>query len=761
MAATKPRTLYDKLFEEHVAAEQDNGAVLLYIDRHLVHEVSSPQAFAGLKAQDRPVRRPELTLATCDHNVPTTPRPRVMKVAQAKLQVETLARNVKIHNIPYLGLNSTSQGIVHVIGPELGFTLPGTTVVCGDSHTSTHGAFGCLAFGIGTSEVEHVLATQTVVTTRWKSMRVWVTGELAHGVGSKDLMLYIIGQIGTAAGTGAAIEFAGPTIESLTMEARMSLCNMAIEAGARAGLIAPDETTFAYLQGRPLVPENEGWEQATAYWRTLQSDPDAVFDRQWNIDATNVAPIVSWGTSPEQVTPITGIVPSPEDFQDPSKADSCRQALKYMGLEPGTKMTDITIDKIFIGSCTNSRLSDLRAAASILLGRHIAPTIKAAYVVPGSGVVKKQAEAEGLDKIFTAAGFEWREAGCSMCVGLNEDQLDAYERSASTSNRNFENRQGTAGRTHLMSPVMAAAAAIDGRLSDARKYLGGAAVAPETGILQELPTYPQNVEPEDTNTSEQQGTADNTNDDDDTIAAGPFTSVSGLVAPLDRANVDTDCILPKQFCTTIVRRGLRDGLFHNLRWRPDGSVDDTFVLNRAPYAPNPGQDVGRASILLCTGPNFGCGSSREHAVWALLDYGIRVVLATSFGDIFYGNSFKNGLLPALVSAEDIPLLQAEAEAGHELEVVLATQQIRRVATGEEIARFEVDKGLKEMLLAGVDEIGLSLRRAEDIARYEAARGEARPWLTAAVQTGWDRLNFLLRAGSGSLGCVSRIPVDLA
>jgi 3-isopropylmalate dehydratase small subunit len=493
--------------------------------------------------------------------------------------------------------------------------------------------------------------------------------------------------------------------------------------------VAPDETTFEYLKGRPLVPGGDSWDDAVAYWKTLKSDPEATFDRQFNVDAAKVAPIVSWGTSPEQVAPITSRVPSPDDFQEQSKADNCRRALEYMGLKPGTRMTDILVDKVFIGSCTNSRLSDLRAAAGILRGRRIAANIKGAYVVPGSGIVKQQAESEGLDRIFRAAGFEWREAGCSMCVGLNEDQLEAYERSASTSNRNFENRQGTAGRTHLMSPVMAAVAAIEGKLGDVRQYL---AAGPGLGDDETLPRYPETIEPEEESSSHAE---EETFVGDDTIAAGPFTSVKGLVAPLDRANVDTDCILPKQFCTTILRRGLRDGLFYNLRWRPDGSLDKTFVLNRRPY--------DQSQILLSTGPNFGCGSSREHAVWALLDFGIQVVLASSFGDIFYGNSFKNGLLPAIVDQEDIPVLLAEAEAGREIEVVLSTQQILNAA-GDEIAKFSVDKGPKEMLLAGVDEIGLSLRCSDDIGVYEKERDEALPWLTSSVNVGWDRLK--LRSG---------------
>ncbi|KAK2593240.1 3-isopropylmalate dehydratase [Conoideocrella luteorostrata] len=651
-----------------------------------------------------------------------------MEVPEARLQVETLARNAKTHNIPYLGLQSRSQGIVHVIGPELSFTLPGTTVVCGDSHTSTHGALGCLAFGIGTSEVEHVLATQTITTTKWKNLRIWVEGAFAEGVRSKDLSLYIIGQIGTAAGTGAVIEFAGPVVESMTMEARMSLCNMAIETGARAGIIAPDEVTFKYVKGRPLAPENASWEDAVLYFKSLKTEPGAIFDGDFRIDAKDVSPTVTWGTSPEQITPITGFVPHPEDFSDPSKVESCLQALHYMGLEPGTKMTDIKVDKIFIGSCTNARLSDLRSAASILRGRKISPTLKGAYVVPGSGLVKQQAESEGLDQVFKVAGFEWREAGCSLCVGLNEDQLEAYERSASSSNRNFENRQGTAGRTHLMSPAMAAATAIEGKLSDVRNFL-----PTEYGLINSLPSHPEYVdikesEEEDSYEVSQKINTSQTIEDDD-ITAGPFTSVSSIIAPIHRANVDTDCILPKQFCTTILRRGLGDALSYNLRRHSDGKPEESFILNQAPY--------NKTRILLCTGSNFGCGSSREHAVWALLDFGIRVVLAPSFADIFFNNSFKNGLLPASVNEKNIAILQKEAEAGRTITVILSSQQILD-QNGKEIAMFTVDPRLKRALLEDLDEIGLSLKLNEHISLYEARKMEKWPWLDTCLADGWKR-----------------------
>ncbi|KAI5285748.1 3-isopropylmalate dehydratase, partial [Ascosphaera acerosa] len=484
----KPRTLYDKVFQDHVVDEQDDGTVLLYIDRHLVHEVTSPQAFEGLKTAGRQVRRPDCTLATVDHNIPTSSRKTYkntatfVEEAQSRTQCVTLEQNVHDFGLTYFGLDDERQGIVHVIGPEQGFTLPGTTVVCGDSHTSTHGAFGALAFGIGTSEVEHVLATQTLVTQRSCNMRVRVDGALPPGVSSKDVVLHVIGRIGTAGGTGAVIEFCGSTIAALSMEARMSICNMSIEAGARAGMIAPDDVTFEYLKGRPLAPpaDSEQWARAVAYWRSLRSDPGAAYDVDVHIDAADVAPTVSWGTSPQDVVSIAGCVPSPDDFAaagDDTRAASCRRALEYMGLQPGTPMQDIPLDKVFIGSCTNSRIEDLRAAAAVVRGRRVAPNIKRAMVVPGSGLVKKQAEREGLDRVFTDAGFEWREAGCSMCLGMNPDILAPQERCASTSNRNFEGRQGAGGRTHLMSPVMAAAAAIKGKFADIREFAPADAAA--------------------------------------------------------------------------------------------------------------------------------------------------------------------------------------------------------------------------------------------------------------------------------------------
>jgi 3-isopropylmalate/(R)-2-methylmalate dehydratase large subunit len=465
----KPRTLYDKIWDDHVVDVQPDGTALLYIDRHLVHEVTSPQAFEGLRLAHRKVRAPERTLAVVDHNVPTTDRSKGIADPESALQVATMAKNAAEFGLEYYNEHDKRQGIVHVIGPEQGFTLPGTTIVCGDSHTATHGAFGALAHGIGTSEVEHVLATQTLIQRKAKNMRVTVDGALPDGVTAKDITLAIIGETGTAGGTGHVIEYAGEAIRSLSIEGRMTLCNMAIEGGARAGMVAPDEKTYAYLEGRPKAPKGKAWEQAVAYWRTLPSDPDAVFDKEVRLDAAKLPPIVTWGTSPEDVISVTGIVPDPDQLADEAKREAKWRALRYMGLQPGTKITDIRLDRVFIGSCTNSRIEDLRAAAKIVEGRRVAGGVNA-MVVPGSGLVKAQAEAEGLDKIFVAAGLEWREPGCSMCLAMNADKLRPEERCASTSNRNFEGRQGYKGRTHLVSPAMAASAAIAGHFVDIREW---------------------------------------------------------------------------------------------------------------------------------------------------------------------------------------------------------------------------------------------------------------------------------------------------
>lgn len=665
----------------------------------------------------------------------------------SRIQCLTLEANVKEFGLTYFGLGDKRQGIVHIIGPEQGFTLPGTTVVCGDSHTSTHGAFGALAFGIGTSEVEHVLATQTLITRRSKNMKIEVNGNLHPGVTSKDIILHTIGVIGTAGGTGAVIEFCGSAIRNLSMEARMSICNMAIEAGAIAGMIAPDDTTFEYLKGRPLAPKADSadWRRAVSHWSSLNSDDGATYDSNIFIDAQDIVPTVSWGTSPQDVVPITGIVPDPEVFSSEAKKDSARRALEYMGLTPGTRMEDIVLDKIFIGSCTNARIEDLRAAAKIVQGKKIAKTIKRAMVVPGSGLVKEQAESEGLDQIFIDAGFEWREAGCSMCLGMNPDILSPGERCASTSNRNFEGRQGAGGRTHLMSPVMAAAAAIVGKLADVRglgsqtppaestSKLDVSAELAETSIedgFDRLLDIPEANEHYDGNKVQESSTL-----------LPKFTKIKGIAALLDRPNIDTDAIIPKQFLKTIKRTGLGSALFYALRYNDDGSEKEDFVLNKGPY---------RRAKILVTGPNFGCGSSREHAPWALLDFGITCIIAPSFADIFFNNTFKNGMLP-LVITDQIALLKiaSEAKSGHEIEVDLVNQQVID-ASGKKIADFTVEKFRKHCLVNGLDDIGLTMQMDKKIMTFERKRTKDTPWL--------DGTGYLQRRRGGDPVKIEAAPV---
>ena len=478
MSAGVPRTLYEKIWDNHVVARREDGTCLVYIDRHLVHEVTSPQAFEGLRLAGRKVRRPDLTLATPDHNLPTTrrvgPDGKRLPIAepQSAAQLAALERNIAEFGVPYIDALAAAQGIVHVVGPEQGFTLPGTILVCGDSHTAAHGALGALAFGIGTSEVEHVLATQTLWLRPSKTLEIRVDGTLGFGVSPKDLILHIIGSIGTAGGTGHVIEYRGSTFAGMSIEGRLTIANMSIEAGARSGLFAPDETTLAYLKGRPMAPQGEAWDAAVARWRQLATDEGARFDRSVRFDAAEVAPSVTWGTSPEDVLPVTGAIPDPGSFADPAKREAARQSLDYMGLAPGTRLEEVRVGYIFIGSCTNGRIEDLRAAAAVLGGRKVHGDIRQALVVPGSGLVKRQAEAEGLDRIFIEAGFEWREPGCSMCLAMNPDKVPAGERCASTSNRNFVGRQGKGARTHLLSPAMAAAAAVTGRLADVRELVG-------------------------------------------------------------------------------------------------------------------------------------------------------------------------------------------------------------------------------------------------------------------------------------------------
>lgn len=733
---SNPKTLYDKVFEDHVVHKDESGSYLIYIDRHLVHEVTSPQAFEGLKNAGRKVRRGDCTLATVDHNIPTISRADFKSVdtfveqEDSKLQVMTLEQNVKDFDIAYFGMTDYRQGIVHVIGPEQGFTLPGTTVVCGDSHTSTHGAFGALAFGIGTSEVEHVLATQTIIQTKSKNMRIAVNGELGPAITSKDLVLHAIGVIGTAGGTGCVIEFAGSAIESLSMEARMSICNMAIEAGARAGMIRPDDITLNYLKGRPLAPKDQEWEKAIKYWSTLYSDEGAHFDYDIQINAEDIVPTITWGNSPQDALPITASIPDPASVEDPIKKAGMVRALQYQGLIPNTPLQNIKIDKAFIGSCTNSRIEDLRAAAKVAKGHKKADNVKLVLVVPGSGLVKRQAEKEGLDKIFEAAGFSWREAGCSMCLGMNPDILDPEERCASTSNRNFEGRQGAKSRTHLMSPAMAAAAAIKGHFYDIRQWEYNTSDEPSLHISssedQELRDAVYEHEKQPLETAELLS-EDRINDIPPSVSCTStastggndnFTVVSGIVALLDKANVDTDAIIPKQFLKTIKRTGLKNGLFYEMRFTKDAAgkdVETNFCLNVEPYR--------GAEILLVTGENFGCGSSREHAPWALKDFGIKCMIAPSFGDIFYNNSFKNFLLPIRLSQEIIlSKLYPVAAAGKRLTVDLAKQQIRDGESDKVLVeQFDVEPFRKHCLLNGLDDIGLTLQKEEYILSYETKR----------------------------------------
>ena len=667
-------------------------------------------------------------------NIPTASRKNLtttekfIEEVDSRTQVMTLEDNVKAFDLTYFGMDDKRQGIVHIIGPEQGFTLPGTTVVCGDSHTSTHGAFGALAFGIGTSEVEHVLATQTLLTKRSKNMKVQVDGELAPGVSSKDIILHVIGIIGTAGGTGAVIEFCGSAIRSLSMEARMSICNMSIEGGARAGMVAPDQTTIDYLKGRPLAPKADSpeWKKACNYWLSLKSDEDAKFDHELYIDSKYIAPTVSWGTSPQDVVPITGKVPGPDDFDDDVKKEACKRALKYMGLTAGTPMQDIPVDKVFIGSCTNARIEDLRAAAGVVQGKKVASNVKHAMIVPGSGLVKRKAEQEGLDKIFIEAGFDWREAGCSMCLGMNPDILAPGERCASTSNRNFEGRQGAGGRTHLMSPVMAAAAAIVGNLADVRKLApsssaGKSSPKVEVAHIHDVESDEDLDKIMDLPEENQQTHTAATSTKGASAGMPKFETLRGYAAPMDIANIDTDAIIPKQFLKTIKRSGLGTALFHAWRFEAGSDKEDaSFVLNQEPYR--------NAKILVCTGPNFGCGSSREHAPWALLDFGIKCIIAPSFGDIFFNNTFKNGMLPVRITdAAALNTIAAEAKAGREIEVDLPNQVIRS-ADGKELSKFDVEEFRKHCLVNGLDDIGLTMASEEAIQKHEAKRTSVWPWL---------------------------------
>eukprot|EP01064_Diplonema_japonicum_P025958 TRINITY_DN3737_c3_g1_i1.p1 TRINITY_DN3737_c3_g1~~TRINITY_DN3737_c3_g1_i1.p1 ORF type:complete len:716 (+),score=213.28 TRINITY_DN3737_c3_g1_i1:23-2149(+) len=684
----KGLTLFDKVWRDHVVDESEDSGCLIYIDRHLVHEVTSPQAFEGLKNANRDLRRKDLTLVTEDHNIPTTTGRTKKPIinAESRLQCETLRVNAKEFGLNFWGIDDIRQGIVHIIGPEQGFTLPGMTVVCGDSHTSTHGAFGCLAFGIGTSEVEHVMATQTLVQKPAKNMLIKVTGTLPVGVTPKDVALAIIGKIGTGGGTGHVLEYAGDVMENMSMEGRMTVCNMAIEAGARAGMVAPDQVTFDYVKGRPMSPTEAEWDKAVAYWKTLHSDHDAEFNRVVELKAEDIAPQITWGTSPEMVVPINGKIPQVQDGETDQQKASIANALKYMGLQGGELIEGIAIDKVFIGSCTNGRIEDLRAVAEVVKGQKVANNVHA-LVVPGSGLVKQQAEEEGVADVLIDAGFDWREPGCSMCLGMNDDKLNPEERCVSTSNRNFEGRQGARGRTHLASPGMAAVAAITGKISDVRKS---------------------------------QRRQCSTAAGEQRIGMSAFTTLTGKAVPIKRVNIDTDIIIPKNHLKTIKRTGLGKFCFEPIRYNNDGSPNMEFPLNAPEY---------KGGSILVVGENFGCGSSREHAPWALLDLGVKCMISTSFADIFYNNCFKNGMLPIVVGKDAHDSLMADAESCHSFTVDLPNQVVKR-QDGTTIP-FEIDPFRKHCLVNGLDDIELTLQKEDKIRAYEEKKAVETPWLSFA------------------------------
>jgi 3-isopropylmalate dehydratase len=753
--ATGPRTLYDKVFDDHIVSTTDDGTALLYIDRHLCHEVTSPQAFEGLHIAGRPVRRPDCTLATVDHNIPTTTRKKFkniekfIKEEMSRQQVMALERNVELFQLPFFGMQDKRQGIVHIIGPEQGFTLPATTCVCGDSHTATHGAFGALAFGIGTSEVEHVLATATLSQKRSKNMLIRVDNEIGPGVTSKDIVLHICGIIGTAGGTGYTIEFAGSAIRALSMEARMSISNMAIEAGARAGMIAPDEITFEYLRGRPMVPppDSPDWEAAKAYWLSLHTDEGAKFDKEVIIDGRDIPPTVTWGTSPQDTVAVTGVVPNPEIDAggDEQRKKGIERALNYMGLEDriGDKMTSIEVNTVFIGSCTNGRIEDIRSVASIVKGEQVKDGVRA-LVVPGSGMVKEQAEEEGLDKVLIEAGMEWREPGCSMCLGMNPDTLNPYDRCASTSNRNFEGRQGDRGRTHLLSPMMAAAAALTGRLTDVREMAIKEIAEPtqsRSGAYGKLHEKMYSDAQESAGPIIREASSQG-----DATGMPEFVNWKGIAAPLDIQNIDTDMIIPKQYLKTIKRTGLGYAAFAELRYKnsvevaakgPEVGIEiEDFVLNMAPYRTHEvGEGGGKiahgnGAKIIVAGDNFGCGSSREHAPWAINGMGIRCIISTSFADIFNNNCYKNGMLPVKLPLEAVRELMADAVAQKEIEIDLPNQVVIR-ESGEKYP-FEVDAFKKHCLINGLDDIGLTMQKLDEIRAFEAMRSKTYPWLDGAT-----------------------------
>lgn len=758
-ATPTPQTLYDKIWSSHIVDEDDSA--LLYIDRHLVHEVTSPQAFEGLRLASRSVRRPDCTLSTVDHNVPTSDRSALIDVSQfieeaaSRTQVLQMQTNVNDFGLKYFGMEDERQGIVHIIGPEQGFTLPGCTTVCGDSHTATHGAFGALAFGIGTSEVEHVLATQTLPQTKAINMLIRIDGPLGASVTSKDIILHVCNVIGTAGGTGATIEFAGEAIESLSMEARMSISNMAIEAGARSGLIAPDDVTFEYLKGRPMSPASgEEWDRAVEYWRTLKTDEGAVFDKTVVIDAKDIAPTVTWGTSPQDAIPVDGIIPRiDEKGHDEARQAAVTRSLDYIGLEGGTKIEGTPIEKVFIGSCTNGRIEDIREVAAVAIGRKVADGVHA-MVVPGSGLVKHQAEMEGLDTILIEAGFDWREPGCSMCLAMNPDKLKPKERCASTSNRNFEGRQGGGGRTHLMSPSMAAVAAVSGAIADVRKfpYLGTKEEDPRTrnvDVRSNVFTTESYVSPGAVISPPApylEGRGDSAEAVDGPAGLPKFTVLTGVAAPLDIQNIDTDMIIPKEFLKTIQRAGLGFAAFAELRYENPEEVATIgadvaknlpdFILNKPGY---------ENTQILIAGDNFGCGSSREHAPWSINDMGIRCIISTSFADIFYNNCINNGMLPVTLPRDQIEkLIQDSATPGTEITVDLENSKVIR-PNGDEFP-FEIDAFKKHCLLNGLDKIGLTLDKEDKIIAFEKERSEKYPWLDGASLKVPEKIKMYPQAG---------------
>jgi len=676
------RSLYRKLVDSHTVAHVDEQHVLLYADLHIMNEYTSPQAFTGLREQNRKVLRPAQQLAVVSHIIPTHPvsvQQRVISDPASALQASNLKRNCKEFGIQLFDTADPLQGIEHIIAPEHGMIRPGMVVLCGDSHTTTYGALCALGFGVGTSEVEHILATQTLVYRLAKDMRIRVEGRLSTGTSVKDLILFIISMIGAQGARGYAVEFAGAVIRGLSAEARMTLCNMAVEAGARAALIAPDDTTREYVSKRVTGLMGAELAQAVLSWRELYSDDDAQFDLEYAFDADDVAPYVTWGTSPDQAMPITGLIPDPDAESDLHAKGTITHALKYMGLPAATPLAGVRIDRVFIGSCTNGRIEDLRIAAAIVKGRTVAAAVRA-MVVPGSGAVRRQAEEEGLAQVFMDAGFEWRQPGCSMCLAMNDDVLEPEERCASTTNRNFEGRQGRGGRTHLMSPAMAAAAAITGCITDVRKL--------------EKTMHDIRV-------------------------------IEGIAAPLPIDNLDTDQIMPKQFLRIITKDGLDKGALYDLRFAPDGTPKSDFILNQAEY---------RNAKILVAGPNFGCGSSREHAVWGLQQLGIEAVIAPSFGEIFFGNALNNRLLLIVLEQKQVDSLLKEISslAGNRLSIDLEKMEVHS-ADGHSYP-FSLGTRHKQMIVEGLDMIGATMRLMEEIEVFEEGHFSRNPWMQVLQRT---------------------------